>query len=186
MTRLCQPVVRRSGERRPLRRVLGDDQVYWTAHSEVGGVGFIVDPLEDPIGGVFSAALDGSTDPFDPTMLADGQAQPWGLARRPNGQLVWANGDGADENLPNTVMSVSEGGSPAPLDGDAVAPWGVAADATFAFWTDNDRVMAIPVGAGAAIQLAEQQNSARSIDVDDSDVFWITRTRVLQRPKPVR
>ncbi len=166
--------------------VLGDDQIYWTAHAEVGSVGFIANPKEEPIGGVFSAALDGSADPFEYVTLADGQAQPWGIARTPSGQLLWANGDGPGANLPNTIMMLSVAGAAAPLDDDSAAPWGVAADATFAFWTDNDRVMALPFGEDATIQLAEQQNGARSIDVDEDHVFWITRTRVLQRAKPAR
>lgn len=166
--------------------VLGDGQLYWTAHAELAG-GFITDPTDLPIGGVFSAPLDGTADPFDPTVLADNQAQPWGIARTPSGQLLWANGDGeAAGYLPDTIMTLSAGGPPAALDSDSTAPWGIAADASFAFWTDNERVMAFPLDGETAIQLAEQQNGARSIAVDEDDVFWITRTRVLQRAKPAR
>lgn len=165
--------------------VLGDGQLYWTAHAESVG-SFIEDPNEQPIGGVFSAVLDGTADPANPTILATDQAQPWGIARTPNGQLLWANGDGEESNRPNTVMTASADGPVVALESGSGAPWGVAADATFAYWTDNDRVTAFPLDGDEAIQLAEQQNGARSIAVDDDDVFWITRTRVLQRPKPVR
>lgn len=162
--------------------VVGDGQLYWTAHASAG-ITFITDP-NDPIGGVFSAPLDGTADPFNVTSLAADQAQPWGIARTPAGQLVWVNGDGAVPNLPNRIMTLEDTEQPAALYGGATAPWGVAVDATFAYWTDNDRVMAFPLEGGDVVLLAEQQNVARSIGVDGDAVFWVTRTRVLQRPKP--
>ncbi len=162
---------------------LGDGRVYWTAHAELAGGAFIVDPTETPVGGIFSAALEGTTDPYDPTAHATSQAEPWGLARAPEGQLVWASGDGTSENLSNRVVTLRDG-PPEVLYAASAAPWGVAADTSFAYWTDNQRVWAIPLEGGEATELAEQQNNARSIVVDDEHVFWITRERVLQRPKP--
>ena len=41
-----------------------------------------------------------------------------------------------------------------------------------------------PHAGGEVIVLAQQQNIARAIVADESDVFWITRDRVMQRPKP--
>lgn len=163
---------------------LGDTHVYFTAHAEIGGSTFISGPNEEPIGGVFQVPFVGMPDPFNPTLLAGDQAQPWGLSLAPSGALVWANGDGLPGNDANSLMTLPAGGSPQVLDGSASAPWGVATDTTWAYYTDNDRVFAVDLEGGAPVPLAAQQNGARSIAVDDDDVFWITRERVLQRPKP--
>jgi hypothetical protein len=60
----------------------------------------------------------------------------------------------------------------------------VAADETYVYWTDYTEVKALPHAGGEPLLLADQQNIGRSIVVDDDQVYWITRTRVLQRPKP--
>lgn len=164
--------------------VLGDGRVYWTCHSQDAGGSFIPDPNEEGIGAVFLAVLDGTADPFASTLHAGDQAQPWGIARTPDGQLLWANGDGASPNFPNSIMSLSEGSQASVVYEDSAAPWGVAADETHVYWTDNERVFALPLEGEDAVQLAELQNGARSITVDEDDVFWVTRERVLQRPKP--
>lgn len=163
--------------------VVDDDGVaYWTAHAEAGG-GFIVDPTEEPVGAVFTFVPGMPVEPFAPTVLATSQAQPWGIAVAPGGQLVWANGGGVAQDTPNAIVTMTQGGQPTVL-GNGAAPWGVAADEQYAYWTDNDRVMASPLAGGDAIELANTQNSARMIAVDDESVFWVTRNRVLQRPKP--
>lgn len=162
--------------------IVGSDAgVYYTAHAEAGGA-FIVDPTEEPVGGVFTTSLEGKIDPFNPTALVASQAQPWGIASAPNGQLVWANGGGIAQNNPNAIMRMTVGEPPTVLANSA-SPWGIAADAEFVYWTDNDRVLAVPLGGGDVTELANTQNSARMIAVDDDSVFWITRNRVLQRPK---
>lgn len=159
-----------------------DGAAYWTAHAEAGGA-FIVDPTDEPVGGVFTFVPGTKIDPFDPVALATSQAQPWGIAVALDGQIVWANGDGVAQNTPNAIVTMTQGGNPNVI-GNGPAPWGVAVDAQYAYWTDNDRVMASPLEGGDAIELASTQNNARMIAVDDDSVFWTTRNRVLQRPKP--
>lgn len=165
---------------------LGDGRIYWTAHTTDAGSAFISDPNEDLLGGVFSTALDGKIDPFTVETVVTNQAQPWGLTRTASGQLLWANGDGGEPYEPNHIMTWNAGGGATPLFEGSTAPWGIATDSERVYWTDNDRVLALPLDGNDADTLAEQQNSARSIAVDDAHVFWITRNRVLQRPKSAR
>lgn len=163
---------------------IGPVDAYFTSHSELGGPGFIVDPSDPPIGGVFSIARDGSSDPFVPQLLDGGNAEPWGIAFE-GGDLFWANGSGRAQYDPDQVrMLEGAAGTSTTLAGDQSAPWGITADATHVYWTDSTEVKAIPRQGGAPIVLATQQNVARYITVDDTHVFWITRNRVLQLAKP--
>lgn len=155
--------------------------LYASVQTQDEGAAFIQPPPKGPpIGAVYAINPD---NPFDPNVVAADMAQPWGLALS-GSTLVWANGDGAVENVPNSVLAGSVGAPASTLAANQTAPWGIAADDNFAYWTDADTVKAIPLAGGMPTLLADQQNLARYIAVDDTSVYWITSERVLQRPKP--
>jgi hypothetical protein len=153
--------------------------VYFTAHEPPPMPGLA------PEGNVYVAASDVPTDPADVVLLAVEQAEPWGMAVGA-GTVFWVNGDGNGNDQPLRLMSAPVDGTsnPTELQTDQVAPWGVAADDQYVYWTDFTEVRALPHRGGEPIVLAEQQNIGRAIVVDDDHVYWITRDRVLQRPKP--
>jgi hypothetical protein len=154
--------------------------VYFTAHEPPAMPGLA------PDGNVYVAASDVPTEPGMETVLALEQAVPWGLAVAAD-TVFWVNGDGQGNAQPLRVMSVptdAMGASPTELAQMQTSPWGVAADETYVYWTDYTEVKALLHAGGEPIVLADQQNIGRSIVVDDDQVYWITRTRVLQRPKP--
>jgi hypothetical protein len=153
--------------------------VYFTAHEPPGMPGLA------PDGNVYVAASDVPTEPGMETVLALEQAVPWGMAVAAD-TVFWVNGDGQGNAQPLRVMSVAVDGlsSPTELAMDQTSPWGVAADETYVYWTDYTEVKALLHAGGEPLLLADQQNIGRSIVVDADQVYWITRTRVLQRPKP--
>lgn len=138
-----------------------------------------------PEGNIYVAASDTPTDPADLVQIAVEQAQPWGLAVA-NGTAFWVNSEGNPNDQPRRVMSVPVDGlvNPTELALDQVSPWGVAADDQYVYWTDFTEVKALLHAGGEPLLLAVQQNTARSIVVDEDQVYWITRDRVLARPKP--
>lgn len=154
--------------------------VYFDAHEPPPMPGI------SPEGNIYVAPSDVPTaDVADLEPLAVEQAVPWGLAV--GGDTVfWVNSDGNANDQPLRLMSAPIDGSsfPTELALDQTSPWGVAADETYVYWTDYTDVLALPHAGGEPIVLADQQNIGRSIVVDDENVYWITRTRVLQRPKP--
>jgi hypothetical protein len=154
--------------------------VYFDAHEPPPMPGI------SPEGNVYVAPSDVPT-PNAATLepLAVEQAVPWGLAVA-NDTVFWVNGDGNANDQPLRLMSAPVDGSsfPTELALGQTSPWGVAADETHVYWTDYTEVKALPHAGGEPLVLAEQQNIARSIVVDGDAVYWITRTRVLQRPKP--
>lgn len=153
--------------------------VYFTAHEPPPMPGL------SPEGNVFAAASDVPTDAGDLVALALEQAEPWGLAVAAD-TAFWVNGNGNPNDQPHRLLSAPLDGSanPTELAQDQISPWGVAADAQHVYWTDYTEVRALPHAGGDPMVLAVQQNVARSIVVDDDSVYWITRERVLQRPKP--
>ena len=162
--------------------VVDGDQVFFTAHALSSGVSFIVDPTEPAEGSVFVTSV--GADPFNVAQLATDLAAPWGIAKQGD-RIVWVDGMGDSDSQPRSVLSVpAAGGALDVLASGQTAPWGVAVDEQYAYWTDHDEVWAVPLDGGNPILLAEQQNRARSIVVDDQWVFWVTRERVLQRAKP--
>ena len=164
--------------------VVDDTGVYATIHAEsVGGVGFIEPPNEGPpIGSLIS--VDPALPNSGGTLLVGDLAQPFGLARSGD-TLLWANGDGKAVNDPNSILALNLGDAfPAEAASGQAGPWGIAADDDYVYWTDFTEVKAMPLTGGEAIVLAELQNNARYITVDDAFVYWVTRDHVLQRPKP--
>jgi hypothetical protein len=171
--------------------VLDATRVYVTSQDPDpmnGGGGTFVDPPPPPegaaIGAVISLPLDGDPGGMDTLILADDLAEPWGLAIADT-RLFWADGDGSASYQPNSILSTDASRALAsPIAIGQTAPWGVAADATAVYWTDAQEVKSAPHRGGDPTVLATMQNSARSIVVDDAAVYWITKDRVLQRPKP--
>ncbi|MBL4686713.1 MAG: hypothetical protein JKY37_19100 [Nannocystaceae bacterium] len=163
--------------------VATETNVFASTHTELDDVAFIVPPPNGPpVGSVFM--LD--PDNIDPEQmpLVTGMAQPWGLALSGD-TLVWANGDGVAMHAPNSIQSAEIGSAAAvQLAGDQAAPWGIAADAEFVYWTDSNTVNAVRIAGGTPEVLATQQNAARYITVDDAFVYWVTADQVMQRPKP--
>lgn len=154
--------------------------VYFDAHEPPPMPGI------SPEGNVYVAPSDVPTpDAADLVPLAVEQAVPWGLAVA-NGTVFWVNSDGNANDQPLRLMSAPIDGSQTPteLALDQTSPWGVAADEQYVYWTDFTEVKALPHAGGEPLLLAEQQNIARAIVVDGDAVYWITRDRVLQRPKP--
>lgn len=158
--------------------VVHGTQVYFTVHQP---------PLEPglaPPGAVYSASADVPTDVLALGIVADDQSEPWGITAVDD-TILWVNNLGSPDDQPKSVVSApSAGGALDVLAHDQVGPWGIAADDQYVYWTDYTRVKAVPLVGGDPIELADMQNIARSIAVDDADVFWITRDRVIQRPKP--
>jgi hypothetical protein len=165
--------------------VVDGDRVFFTAHTNSGGGGFIEPPPKGPpIGSVFATPPGGVPDPFNAEQLAFSQAEPWGITLQGT-TLLWANGMGEVADDARSVLAMpTAGGAIQALAAGQSSPWDVAADDQYVYWTDFTEVKAVPLAGGEEIVLAEQQNNARSIVVDDQWVFWITRDRVLQRPKP--
>jgi hypothetical protein len=154
-------------------------QVYFTVHEPP------LMPGLAPPGVVYMAAADVPTDPVDLGFVALDQSEPWGIAAAAD-TIFWVNGLGSPDDQPQAVVSAPSvgGGALTVLAMDQTSPWGVAADDQYVYWTDYTEVKAVAHAGGDSILLAEMQVIARSIAVDEADVFWITRERVLQRPKP--
>lgn len=166
--------------------VVQGDRVFFTAHTNSSGAGFIEPPPKgSPVGSVFATPPGGGPiDPFDVEQIASNQAEPWGIALTGD-TLLWINGMGEASNDARSVISMATAGGPTQaLASGQGNPWDIAVDDQYAYWTDFTEVKATPLAGGAEIVLAEQQNTARSIAVDEQWVYWITRERVLQRPKP--
>lgn len=151
------------------------DHVYVTAHTTHDFGGFIEPP--DALGSIQAVPLEGGSS----SLVVNDVAQPWGIARSDE-RLFWINGDA--ESNPRRVSAVDPNGENVQvLAVDQAGPWGITADATHVYWTDFTDVKAVPQGGGATTIVAEQQQSARYIAHDDDYIYWITRERVLQRPK---
>ena len=164
---------------------LGKGRLFFTAHSTFAGGSFIVEPpMGPPIGAIYYVSLGSTIDPQAPPQVATDQAEPWGLAYQAGGHLFWANGDGLGSNEADSIVALPPGGSPIVISDEPTAPWGVAVDAEYVYWTASFFVSAAPTAGGDSIVLADTQNNARSIAVDADWVYWITKNRVLQRPKP--
>lgn len=159
--------------------VVEGDQVYFTVHEPPARPGLA------PPGVVYKASADVPTDVLDLEWIALDQSEPWGIATAAD-TIFWVNGPGNPDDQPKSVLSSTNAGGVGPtlLSPGQTAPWGIAADDQTVYWTDYSRVKAVPHAGGEEIVLAEMQLIARSIAVDTEDVFWITRDRVVQRPKP--
>lgn len=159
--------------------VVADDLVYFTGHDPPAKKGLA------PPGAVYVASALVPTDLVDLTVLAPEQAEPWGIAM--GGDTVfWVNGIGDPPDLPHRVLSLPSAGmvNPTVLATDQTAPWGIAADDSHIYWTDYTEVEALPHAGGDPILLGRMQTIARSIVEDGDDLYWITRERLLRRPKP--
>lgn len=159
--------------------IVADDLVFFTAHLPPASPGL------SPEGLVYSASATELTEEVNLQVLASEQAEPWGIAQYRK-RLFWVNGIGDPPDEPRRVQSVPTVGGEPPqaLSLQLTSPWGIAVDENYVYWTDHTLVSAIPHDGGDAIELADFQNVARTILVDDDWIYWITKERVLQRPKP--
>lgn len=160
--------------------VVVDDMVYFTVHLPPAMPGLA------PEGLVYAASSQVPTDEADLRALATEQAEPWGIAHYRK-RIFWINGIGDPPDLPRRVLSSSihaDDQEPTTLALQQDNPWGIAVDDTYVYWTDYIEVWAVSHAGGDEILLADLQNVARSIEVDEDYVYWITKERVLQRPKP--
>lgn len=162
--------------------VVGSQDVFVSSHTpSSGGVGFIEPPPEEMLGAILSVPLDGSAEPDNLALVA----QPFGIALTSDGTLVWATGDGAAADGPLRIFSYAlPGGPEQQITPAQTAPWGVATDDAWVYFTDHTDVKAVPVAGGDVVVLATMQDSARSIAVTNDAIYWITQTRVVTRPKP--
>ncbi|MCX4245576.1 type 2 periplasmic-binding domain-containing protein [Paraliomyxa miuraensis] len=161
--------------------VVYGSNVYFTVHEPPDMPGLA------PPGVVYLASAEVPTDVADLEWVALDQSEPWGIAAAAD-TIFWVNGLGNPDDQPKSVLSstAAGGGGPGLLALDQTAPWGIAADDSLVYWTDWTNVKAIPHAGGDEIMVAQMQYLARSIAVDDTDVFWITKEKVMQRPKPER
>jgi hypothetical protein len=159
--------------------VVGSDRIYFTVHAaDTGGGAFIEPP--STVGSVRSAPIGEGVA----ATVINGIAQPWGIDLT-DGRLYWVTGDGEAIDGPWRVSSATvEGADTQLLAAGNLGPWGITVDDARVYWTDFTEVKTVDAGGGDIVRLAEQQNSARTIVHDDAYVYWITRDRVLQRPKP--
>jgi hypothetical protein len=165
---------------------LSETRVFVSSHEPYsgGGVGFIEPPPEDNLGTVLSVPLAGDLDDTDTAPVGGDVAQPWGIAIAGD-EVYFATGDGGGGYGPNRIFHLTIGSPPAAqLTTAQNSPWGVAADDAWVYFTDASEVKAAAVDDGEITVLATMQNSARSIAVNDTTLVWITKDRVLARPKP--
>ncbi len=159
--------------------VVDGPMVYFTAHDPPEMVGLA------PPGAVYAASSEVPTDPMDLLAIAPDQAEPWGIDVVGD-TVFWVNGTGNPPDLPQRVLSVPAigGENPDILVSYQTAPWGITVDADWIYYTDYTEVKALPHRGGEPTILADFQNIARSIVDDDEYLYWITRDRLLRRPKP--
>ncbi len=164
---------------------LSSTRVFVSSHDPyTGGVSFIEPPPEEMIGTVLSVPLAGDLDDTETAAVGGEVAQPWGVAIAGD-ELYFATGDGGGGYGPNRIFQLTIGSPPAAqFTSPQTAPWGVAADDAWVYFTDASEVKAAAADTGDVTVLATMQNSARSIAVNDTMVAWVTKDRVLARPKP--
>jgi hypothetical protein len=112
--------------------------------------------------------------------LASGQVYPGALAVS-SGRVVWVNGGQAANQVPATVQSIAAGGGSMTQLASATAFGGVAADATYAYWTASVAAPAggssgsldrAPLAGGTAETIATGQNSPSGIAIDSANAYF--------------
>jgi hypothetical protein len=146
--------------------------VYWT---NFGTFSYGSEDTTD--GTVMKVPVGGGT----PIMVASAQNLPRGLVVDAT-SVYWIVG--------GSVMKMPlDGGSPVTLV-SGLAPHSfvasIAVDSSFVYWTNGadlysgGAVMKAPLGAGTPTKLALAQDSPGRIAVDDTSVYWATRTTVVK------
>jgi hypothetical protein len=164
---------------------VGTSRVFVTSHEPAsGGVAFIEPEPEEMMGTVLSVPLAGDLGDIDTSPVGGDVAQPWGIAVR-GSQVYFATGEGGASLGPNRIFQLTIGSPPATqLTSEQTAPWGVAADDEWVYFTDHSEVKAVPTAGGEVVVLAAVQNSARSIAVAGELLVWVTKDSVVARPIP--
>ena len=138
----------------PLAIAVNSTNVYW---SSISGVGTAGDPY---VGHVKTVPLRGPPDGGSPTTLYSSRVD-----FDPNGLTI----DDANIYLASNQL-IGRGGVvlKLPLDGGTATtiapaknPWGVAVNGTSVSWTDEDAVVAAPLGGGATTTLASKLDGPR-------------------------
>ena len=77
------------------------------------------------------------------------------------------------EYAPNRIVKVSRSGGVAiTLASLASAPYYLALDDSYVYWTSGELVMRVPVGGGPAVEMAKGESLASGIAVDATSVYW--------------
>jgi hypothetical protein len=137
--------------------------VYWLDYTQ-GTVNRV------PIGG----------QPNQNVVLARSEDQPWGIAVALDStgratSVYWTDQDNPNGMVKTISAFPPDGGAPTVIASQQGAPWGIAVDSQYVYWTtyDDSNVVRAPLAGGASYPLASGQSNPTAITVDDKNVYWL-------------